>query len=117
MRNKRQDELNKYNQGTIRNPWLRYVAHKLNVIDKALCSTYYNEVGHSQEYLDYKDLRDERIPSNKMLNKKALSAMEEIVDTLTAIHKVHLTLPSDNKHELKNKLKYKKRLSKPVKPY
>ena len=43
--------------------------------------------------------------------------MEEIVDTLTAIHKVHLTLPSDNKHELKNKLKYKKRLSKPVKPY
>ena len=52
-----------------------------------------------------------------MLNKKALSAMEEIVDTLTAIHKVHLTLPSDNKHELKNKLKYKKRLSKPVKPY
>jgi|TARA_A100001391_G_scaffold161914_2_gene120883 hypothetical protein len=70
---------------TFKNPWLRYVAHKLNVIDKGLVIKYYNKVGHTDKYAKFA----EGLPSDQDLNIRGLQAMDDICRMLIKVKSAH----------------------------
>ena len=112
-----------------KNPWLRYVAHKLNIIDKGLVMKYCNKLGHIGKYAKFAD--GQPMINDHDLNIQGLEAMDDICRMLIKVKSAHYgvseesdSLYKSDKPKLykwartdKKKYNWRKHLKKDNKPF